>query len=62
MELAKTKTFWLGLVTMGAGIIVALVPDFAVSMGVSMSWDTLLITGFGLIFGRDALRKLGSST
>ena len=57
MALIHTKTFWLGAATVGAAVFKMLKPEFADSMGMGMSWDALLVLGFGFIFGRDALLK-----
>jgi len=58
MELLKRKTFWVGAVTILAGLIEAL---FA---GESFAWpgfaaivNAKVITGLALITGRDALRR-----
>ncbi len=59
MSLFHTKTFWLGAVAIGAAVIKTVFPELADAMGITLSADVLLVTGFGLIFGRDAIRKIG---
>ncbi len=58
-KLFHTKTFWLGAVAIGAAVLKTVQPEYAQAIGITLSPDVLLVTGFGLIFGRDALRKIG---
>ena len=48
----KTKTFWVGILAMGAGLVQGI---FDGDWGAA---STKLLLGAGMITGRDALRKL----
>lgn len=60
MQMLKSKTAWLGAVC----IVLAVVGDKIPWVGgvLSMPPDVLLLTGLGLIFGRDAIRKIQGGT
>jgi len=63
MDLLKTKTFWIGIVTLAAGIIEACFSDgeqFSFSLTTLLSSEKVLL-GLGMITGRHALLKMGRS-
>lgn len=51
-ERLKSKTFWVGLGTVGFGI-------FQCVKGDSNTGVTTILMGFGMIFGREAIEKSG---
>ena len=59
MELFKTKTTWLGIVCIAGAVVKTRWPEYATM--ISLTPDVLLITGLGLIFGRDAINKIGKA-
>lgn len=58
-DLTKTKTFWLGVAAIGLAALKTQAPEAADLLNITLAPDALLLTGFGLIFGRDAVRKIG---
>lgn len=63
MDLLTTKTFWIGVVTLLAGIIEACFSagdEFSFSLTTLISSEKVLL-GLGMITGRHALLKMGST-
>lgn len=50
-DLIKTKTFWLGISSIAAGVALMVAGDYPQGI-------PAILYGFGAIFGRDAIRKL----
>lgn len=53
-----SKTVWTGIAMILAGLFAMVLPDMAASVGITTEPELLIGNGFGLIFIKDAVRKV----
>jgi len=55
-----SKTFWTGIAMIAAGVLAMFAPNVAAGVGIQTSPELLIGNGFGLIFLKDAIRKVAA--
>ncbi len=58
-DVFKTKTAKLGAVMILAGAFKLWQPELAEAASITIAPDVLIASGLAMIFGRDAIRKIG---